>query len=72
MARSLRVARRRVSATVGRRSTAQALARTDPQRRYPMLFATMAEAAVEILDELMLLFDQALSTSDSRARNQLD
>lgn len=64
--------RRRFLAQVGRRSTAQALARTDPQRRYPVLLATLAEAAVEILDELVLLFDQGLSTTDSRARNQLD
>lgn len=64
--------RRRFLAQVGRHSTAQALARADRQRRHPILLATMAEAAVEVLDELVLLFDQALSTSDSRARHQLD
>jgi Domain of unknown function (DUF4158) len=60
--------RRRFLAQVGRRSTAQALARADTQRRYPVLLATLAEAAVEILDELVLLFDQALSSSDSFSR----
>ena len=64
--------RRRFLAQVGRRSTAQALTRTDPGRRYPVLLATLAEAAVEVLDELVLLFDQGLSSSDSRARHQLD
>ena len=59
--------RRRFLAQVGRRSTAQALTRTDPGRRYPVLLATLAEAAVEVLDELVLLFDQGLSSSDSRA-----
>jgi Tn3 transposase DDE domain len=37
-----------------------------------VLLATLAEAAVEVLDELVLLFDQGLSSSDSRARHQLD
>lgn len=63
--------RRRFLAQVGRRSTAQALARADPQRRYPILLATLAETAVEILDELVGLFDQALANADSRTRHEL-
>jgi len=64
-------ARRRLLATVGRRSTTQALARSDSDRRHPILLATLAETAVEILDELVALFDQALAVADSRARRQL-
>jgi len=64
-------ARRRFLAQLGRRSTAQALARSDPDRRHPILLATLAETAVEILDELITLFDQALAGADSRARHQL-
>lgn len=64
-------ARRRFLAQLGRRSTAQALARSDPDRRHPILLATLAETAVEILDELVTLFDQALAVADSRARHQL-
>jgi hypothetical protein len=64
--------RRRFLAQVGRRSTARALARSDPVRRHPVLLATLAEAAVEVLDELVLHFDQALSGSDSQARHELD
>ena len=64
-------ARRRFLAQLGRRSTAQALARSDPDRRHPILLATLAETAVEILDELVALFDQALAVADSRARHQI-
>jgi hypothetical protein len=64
-------ARRRFLAQLGRRSTAQALARSDPDRRHPILLATLAETAVEILDELVSLFDQALAVADSRARHQI-
>lgn len=63
--------RRRFLAGLGRRSTTRALARSDPDRRRPILLATLAETAVEILDELVVLFDQALAVADSRARHQL-
>jgi hypothetical protein len=63
--------RRRFLAQLGRRSTAQALSRSDPDRRHPILLATLAETTVEILDELVALFDQALAVADSRARHQL-
>jgi hypothetical protein len=35
--------RRRFLATIGRRSTAQALARRDPERRYPILLTLLAQ-----------------------------
>lgn len=58
-------------ADTGRRSTNQALQRADPVRRYPILLATLAETYVEVLDELVQLLDQALATSDSRARHEV-
>src|SRR5699024_10902606 len=65
-------ARRRRLAGVGRRATNQALARRDPDKRYPVLLATSAECAVEVLDELVSMFDQALSNLENRARRKLD
>jgi hypothetical protein len=59
-------------ALLGRRSTTQALSRMDPKRRHAVLFATVVETAVEVLDELVQLFDQALAGADSRARTALD
>jgi hypothetical protein len=58
-------------AEVGRRSTNQALQRADVDRRHPVLLATVAETYVEVLDELVQLFDQALAGADSRARHEL-
>ena len=59
-------------AGVGRRATNQALARRDADKRYPVLLATAAECAVEVLDELIYMFDQALSNTENRARRKLD
>lgn len=64
--------RRRMLAKIGRRSTNQALQRADVDRRYPILLATLAETYVEVLDELVQLFDQALTGADSRARHELN
>jgi hypothetical protein len=52
--------RRRFLATVGRRLTAQALERRDPQRRYPILL-TRGAVGDRLLDEVVQLFDQAIS-----------
>jgi hypothetical protein len=62
--------RRRFLAGVGRRLTAQNLARREPARRYPILLTLVAESAVDVLDEV-LLFDQALSGRESAARARL-
>jgi hypothetical protein len=64
--------RRRWLAGIGRRSTNQALERRRPPRRYPVLLATVTEAAVEILDELLGMYDQAVSAVEQRARHRLD
>jgi hypothetical protein len=63
--------RRRFLAGVGRRLTGQALARRDAQRRYPILLAVLAQSAVDVLDESLLLFDQALSGRESAARARM-
>ena len=64
--------RRRFLATVARRSTSQALQRRDGDRRYPILLALVAQSAVDQLDEVVGLFDQAVSARESRARSKTD
>jgi hypothetical protein len=59
--------RRRFLATVGRRLTGQALQRREPQRRYPILLTLLAQSATEVLDEVVQLFDQAVSARESKA-----
>ena len=62
---------RRFLAGVGRRLTGQALARREPERRYPILLALLAQTAVDVLDEVVLLFDQAISGRESAAQARL-
>ena len=68
---SLPAERRRFLAGVGRRSTAQALSRREEQRRYPILLTLVAQSAVDVLDESLLLFDQSLSGRESAAKARL-
>src|SRR6266487_1922711 len=63
--------RRRFLATVGRRSTVQALERRE-ERRYPILLALVAQSAADQLDEVVSLFDQAVSARESRAKSKTD
>jgi TnpA family transposase len=63
--------RRRFLAMVGRRSTVQALERR-MQRRYPILLALVAQSALDQLDEVVALFDQAVSARESRAKSKTD
>ena len=63
--------RRRFLANLGRRLTSQALARREAERRYPILLALLAESAADVLDEVVLLFDQAISGRESAARTRL-
>lgn len=63
--------RRRFLATVGRRLTAQALERRDPQRRYPILLTVLAQSATDVLDEVVQLFDQAVSARESKAERKM-
>jgi len=64
--------RRRLLAAVGRRSTNQALERREPQRRYPILLTLLAQSATDVLDEVVQLFDQAVSARETRARHKTD
>jgi hypothetical protein len=63
--------RRRFLATMGRRLTPQALERRDPQRRYPILLTVLARSATEVLDEVVALFDQAISAKFSAAEKRM-
>jgi TnpA family transposase len=63
--------RRRFLATVGRRLTAQALERREPQRRYPILLTLLAQSATDVLDEVVQLFDQAISARESKAERKM-
>ena len=57
--------RRRFLASVGRRLPGPALARREPQRRYPILLTVLAQSATDVLDEVVQLFDQAVSGRES-------
>jgi hypothetical protein len=63
--------RRRFLATAGRRMTAQALTRREPHRRYPILLALVVQSAAEVLDEVVQLFDQAVSARESKAARKM-
>lgn len=63
--------RRRFLTSVGRRLTAQSLDRREPQRRHPILLTLVAQSAVDVLDDLVALFDQAVSSREGRARRKL-
>jgi hypothetical protein len=63
--------RRRFLAQVARRSTNQGLERR-AERKYPILLAFVAQAAVDQLDEVVALFDQAVSARESRAKSKTD
>ncbi|MEU8205629.1 Tn3 family transposase [Streptosporangium sp. NPDC049046] len=63
--------RRRFLATLGRRSSAQGLERHG-ERRFPILLALVAQSAVDQLDEVIALFDQAVSARESRAKAKTD
>ncbi|MEV7803162.1 Tn3 family transposase [Microbispora sp. NPDC088329] len=69
---ALAAERRRFLASVGRRSTNQALERREPQRRYPILLAVVTQSAVDQVDEVVMLFDQAVSARESRAKSKTD
>ncbi|MEV6216960.1 Tn3 family transposase [Nocardia sp. NPDC051833] len=63
--------RRRFLAAVGRRLTPQALERRDPQRRYPILLTVLAQSGTDVLDEVVALFDQAISAKFGAAERRM-
>ena len=56
---------------LGQSSTNQALQRSIPEKRYPILIAFMFQALEELTDEAIELFDQSLSQTYTRSRNSL-
>lgn len=52
--------RRRHLAAVGRRSSIPSLTRREPHRRYPIVLTLLAQSAIDVLDEVVQLFDQAV------------
>jgi hypothetical protein len=63
--------RRRFLAAVGRRLTGQALERREPQRRYPILLTLVAQSGTDVLDEVVSLFDQAISAREGKAERTM-
>ena len=59
-------------AQLGKKATNQALQRTPPLRRYPILLAFLRQAVEEITDEVIDLFDRCLAQTDARARRTLE
>jgi TnpA family transposase len=64
--------RRKFLSQVGKKSTNQALQRTPPERRYPILIAFLRQVAEELMDEVMDLFDRCTAQVDARARRDLE
>ena len=63
--------RARQLAAVGRRSKPKDLRAMAPERRHPILLATVAGAYAGILDELVQMLDRALAATSSRARSEI-
>ena len=63
--------RRRFLAAIGARASVPALVRRDPARRYPIVLTLLAQSATDVLDEVIAMFDQAVSARESRARHKL-
>lgn len=64
--------RRRSLAAVARRAIPKTLARREPGVRYPIALSVLAQAAVDLLDEVIALFDQALPRRESRAKTKIE
>ncbi|GIH97778.1 DDE transposase [Planobispora siamensis] len=63
--------RHRFLAQVARRSTGQGLERRQ-ERKFPIVLAYVAQAASDQPDEVVALFDQAVSARESRAKAKID
>ena len=64
--------RRKFLAQVGRRSTSQTLQRMPARRRYPILVVLLHETTLDLVDEIVDLFNRALKKTDSRSRRELE
>jgi len=63
--------RRRQHALVAKKATPAALDRMPAERRYPIVAAALTETYVDVIDELVLMFDQAMGSIDNQARRDL-
>ena len=63
--------RRKFLAQVGRRSTSQTLQRMPDRRRYPILVVLLHETTLDLVDEIVDLFNRALKKTGSRSRREL-
>lgn len=63
--------RRRQLAGTGRRTPPKDLRQMTPERRYPILVASVIEHHGAVIDEIAQLFSQALSTVENTARRQV-
>jgi hypothetical protein len=63
--------RRKFLAQIGRTSTAQALSRMSPERRYPILLAFLERLRQEVVDELVEQFERCLGDTYGRAAREL-
>jgi TnpA family transposase len=70
--RALTPNRQKFLAQVGKKSTNQALQRTPPERRYPIIVSFLSQVAGELVDEILDLFDRCMAQVDARARRDLE
>ena len=59
-------------AQIGRKSTSQAIERMSPVRRYPVLLAFAVQTGVDVLDEIVDLYDRCLAHSYGEAGREMD
>jgi hypothetical protein len=65
------VARLADSSASTRTSCGPADERPDSQRRYAILLTVLAQSATDVLDEVVQLFDQAISARESKAERTM-
>jgi len=62
--------RQKFLAQIGRRSTNQVIQRMTETRRYPVLLAFLRQSLIDIIDELIEIFDQCLWDTYTRAQRE--
>ena len=67
---SLNPNRQKFLATIGRRATNQVLQRMIETRRYPVLLAFLRQSLIDIIDELLDIFDRCLWDTYTRAKRE--
>ncbi len=64
--------RRKFLASLGKRTSPQALSTAVVERRYPILVAFLSQAVYELTDETIEMFDTYLAGAYSRSKRELD